>query len=102
MAISDADILHLARLANLAPRPEHLPPLQAELNNMLSLIKTLQAVDTTGIQPMTHPMAEFRGAEDHLRDDTAAPTNTPEQRDALMSNAPARVDGLFLVPTVIE
>src|SRR5690625_4068512 len=102
MAITDNDIKQLAQLANLAPDPTLTSALQTDLEKMVSLIKELQAVDTQNVAPMTHPLANYRQPNDHLRDDVPAPVNSPQQRDALMHNALAKTDGLFLVPTVIE
>jgi aspartyl-tRNA(Asn)/glutamyl-tRNA(Gln) amidotransferase subunit C len=55
----------------------------------------MRAVDTEGIEPMSHPI----GGAQRLRTD--AVTDIPD-RERNMCNAPARQDGLFLVPRVIE
>lgn len=66
-----------------------------QLNSVLVLIESLQAVDTTGVVPMTH-------AGDlslRLRPDEVT---EPDRRDAYQSVAPAVDHGLYLVPRVIE
>lgn len=76
--------------------------MQHELGRMLGLIEQLQAVDTTGVEPMAHPLAGHQAVALRLRDDQAAAAQTLEQRASHMANAPAQHEGLFLVPTVIE
>jgi aspartyl-tRNA(Asn)/glutamyl-tRNA(Gln) amidotransferase subunit C len=65
------------------------------LNEIFRLIEQLQAVDTNGIDPMSHPL----GGSQRLREDVAAEHT---DRESVMRNAPASQDGLFLVPKVIE
>lgn len=102
MAITEQDVARIARLARIEISPEQTPHTQAELNGMLGLIEKLQAVDTTGIEPMAHPLAAHQDIKLRLREDQASATQTVAGREALMRNAPAQEEGLFLVPTVIE
>jgi aspartyl-tRNA(Asn)/glutamyl-tRNA(Gln) amidotransferase subunit C len=102
MSISELDVVRIAKLARIELTPEQIAQSQSELNGILGLIETLQSVDTQGIVPMAHPLEAHQDIHLRLRDDQALATNSPEQRDHLMQNAPARHNGLFLVPTVIE
>lgn len=102
MPISDNDVARIARLACIALSPEESGRMQNELNGILGLIEQLQAVDTKGVEPMAHPLSAHQDVSLRLRDDQAGPIQTEQQRDALMANAPALAQGLFLVPTVIE
>jgi aspartyl-tRNA(Asn)/glutamyl-tRNA(Gln) amidotransferase subunit C len=102
MAITDTDVARITRLARIKLSPEATVRALNELNGILGLIEQLQAVDTTGVEPMAHPLSAHQNISLRLRDDIAAPTHTLDQRNALMANAPAEQDGLFLVPTVIE
>lgn len=102
MAITEQDVTRIARLACLELTPEQTTRAQSELDGILALIQQLQTADTLGVMPMAHPFPEQDTIPLRLRDDAARPTATPEERDAMMANAPARSDGLFLVPTVIE
>ena len=67
----------------------------ATLNDNFAMIERMRAIDTSGIEPMSHPL----GGAQRLRDD--AVTDMPD-RAATMRNAPESEDGLFLVPKVIE
>ncbi|MCI2808965.1 Asp-tRNA(Asn)/Glu-tRNA(Gln) amidotransferase subunit GatC [Eoetvoesiella caeni] len=103
MAITDTDVARVAKLACIALTPEGSARARDELNGILGLIEQLQAVDTTGVEPMAHPLSAHQEIALRLRDDEAAATHTLEQRQVLMGNSPAGTEqGLFLVPTVIE
>lgn len=102
MAITEHDVTRIAKLARIALSTADNHRAQTELNGILSLIEQLQAVDTTGITPMAHPLEVHQDVTLRLRPDEACAAQTPKQRDALMANSPAEQNGLFLVPTVIE
>ncbi|MFA7503963.1 MAG: Asp-tRNA(Asn)/Glu-tRNA(Gln) amidotransferase subunit GatC [Burkholderiaceae bacterium] len=85
-------IAHLARLAIDGPEAEHT---RARLNEIFTLIEQMQAVDTTGVEPMTHA----EGITLRLRADEVTESDL---REAYQAVAPAVADGLYLVPKVIE
>ena len=69
-------------------------------------ISFLMDCDTTGIEPLAHPVMAVRDAvlsaqagELRLRADIAS---EPNQREANQRSAPSVERGLFLVPKVIE
>lgn len=66
-----------------------------QLNCVLGLIEALQAVDTTGIEPMTH----VGDLSLRLRPDDVT---EPDRRADYQRVAPAVDHGLYLVPRVIE
>ena len=102
MALTTDDVARIARLARLELSETQSISMQSELNEVLKLIEELQSVDTTGIEPLTHPLSALEGIELRLREDVALPTGDQTTRAHLMSNAPAQQDGVFLVPRVIE
>ena len=55
----------------------------------------MQAVDTTGVEPMSHPQE----VPTRLRADRVTET---DRRDAFQKVAPQTEAGLYLVPKVIE
>ena len=95
MALERCDVEKIAHLARLGLTESEIPQTTATLNNILGLIDAMQAVDTTGIEPLAHPLE----ATQRLRADTVTEQN---QRDAYQAVAPAVENGLFLVPKVIE
>ena len=95
MAIERQQVEQLAHLARIALDESTLSRTTRSLADVLALIDQLQAVDTTGIEPMAHPL----DAVQRLRADIVT---GPDQRDVLQAIAPAVQDGLFLVPKVVE
>lgn len=95
MALTAADVAKIAHLARLQLSTEEEGRVTDRLNDILGMIDRLQAVDTSGIEPMAHPM----DATQPLREDVVSEVN---QRDAYQAIAPATEAGLYLVPKVIE
>ena len=95
MSLSLDDVEKVARLARLAMNTRELQAAQAQLNNIFGLIAEMQAVDTRGIEPMSHA----QDVAQRLREDTVTETS---QREAFQAIAPQVEQGLYLVPQVIE
>lgn len=95
MALERSDVEKIAHLARLGLSEGEIPQTTATLNSILGLIDAMQAVDTSGIEPLAHPLE----ATQRLRADAVTEQN---QRDAYQAIAPAVESGLFLVPKVIE
>ena len=102
MALNEKDVARIARLARIDLTAERRARAQAELNGILGLIERLQSVDTTGVEPMAHPLSAHEDVVLRLREDAVTETASEARRAELMANAPASRDGLFLVPKVIE
>ena len=99
MALERSDVEKIAHLARIGLNEADIPQTTATLNNILSLIDAMQAVDTTGIEPLAHPLDVIRHLPQRLREDRVTES---DQRAVNMANAPAVERGLFLVPKVIE
>jgi aspartyl-tRNA(Asn)/glutamyl-tRNA(Gln) amidotransferase subunit C len=95
MALTSSDVRRIAHLARIEISDAQSEQTLIQLNEIFKLIEQLQAVDTSGIEPMSHPL----GGSQRLRADVIG--DYPG-RDLVMNNAPASQDGLFLVPKVIE
>ena len=95
MALERTEVEKIAHLARLGLSEADLPRTTETLNNILGLIDRMQAVDTTGIEPLAHPLETTQ----RLRADVVTERN---QRDAYQAIAPAVEEDLYLVPRVIE
>jgi len=95
MSLSDDQIRRIARLARIAIGEEESAEVRDRLNRVLGLIDQLQAVDTEGIEPMSHALDVVQT----LRPDAVTET---DQRNRFQEGAPAVEGGLYLVPKVIE
>ena len=104
MALNISDIKRIATLARIEISEVEANATLIKLSGILGLIEQMQAVDTTGVTPMSHSQDVVQ----RLREDVITETN---QRELLQANAPVlgngsadkAVDGgLYLVPKVIE
>jgi aspartyl-tRNA(Asn)/glutamyl-tRNA(Gln) amidotransferase subunit C len=99
MALNSQDIARIANLARLELQPEESQRMLGQINGFFDMVERMRAVDTTGIEPLSHPVAAIQDISLRLRDDVAS---EPNQREANQRSAPAVERGLFLVPKVIE
>ncbi len=99
MSLTSSDIARLANLAWLELAAAETARLQSQMNDFFSIVETMRAVDTTGVEPLAHPVAAIQDIALRLRDDVVS---EPNQREANQQSAPAVERGLFLVPKVIE
>jgi aspartyl-tRNA(Asn)/glutamyl-tRNA(Gln) amidotransferase subunit C len=95
MSIDVDEVKKIARLACLDVKDADIQSYATNLSNILDLVEQMNAVDTTGVTPMSHPFE----AVQRLREDVVTDEN---RRDDFMAIAPASEDGLYLVPKVIE
>jgi aspartyl-tRNA(Asn)/glutamyl-tRNA(Gln) amidotransferase subunit C len=104
MSLSSTDVKRIAHLARIEVSDADVEASLQKLSGILGLIEQMQAVDTTGITPMSHS----QDVTQRLREDVVTETN---QRELFQSVAPAVGNGsaepavehgLYLVPKVIE
>lgn len=95
MSLTINDVRRISDLARIGLSEESAQTLMSELNNILSMVEQIQSVNTEGVEPMPHPF----GGSQRLRTDDVTEHN---RRQENMQNAPDEMDGLFLVPKVIE
>ena len=93
--LSRDQVLRIARLARIEVAEHEAAALERELNGILELVGKMAAVDTAGVDPMSHP----ENAGQRLREDRVSEA---DQREAFQAAAPQVEDGLYLVPKVIE
>ncbi|MCY7308508.1 MAG: Asp-tRNA(Asn)/Glu-tRNA(Gln) amidotransferase subunit GatC [Rhodoferax sp.] len=99
MQLSPSDISRIAALARLELGNAESERTLTQLNGFFDLVEKMRAVDTTGLEPMAHPVASIRDIALRLREDLVS---EPDNRSANQRSAPATENGLFLVPRVIE
>jgi len=95
MSLDKANVAKIARLARLALDEDQLARVADELNKILEFVEQLNALDTTGVPPMTSTAAmRLRMRDDLVTDGGDAA--------AILANAPAASSGFFTVPKVVE
>jgi aspartyl-tRNA(Asn)/glutamyl-tRNA(Gln) amidotransferase subunit C len=95
MSLSIEEVAKVALLARLRVSPEELETFTSQLSSIVDYVALLQALDTTGVEPLAHGI-EMRNV---FRDDVRGPALPREQA---LANAPQRDRVAFLVPAVLE
>jgi len=95
MSITREQVHKVAELARLTLSPVEEEKVQVSLSNILDLIEQLQSVDTTGLEPLVHPL----DASQRLREDIVT---EKDQRALLQASTTHVTEGLYIVPQVIE
>ena len=93
MSLTTQDVQKIARLARLAMEENEIETARSQLSGIFSLIAEMQAVNTSGIEPMSHA----QDLSQRLRNDVVTEAN---QREAFQAIAPQVEGGLYLVPQV--
>ena len=99
MALTKDDIARIANLARLELSDSESERMLLQMNNFFGIVEKMQAVDTNGVMPLSHPVAAIEEIALRLRDDVVS---EPNNREANQRSAPAVEKGYFLVPKVIE
>ena len=95
MALSLDDVTRIAELARIEIAPDEATQVLSRMTGIFSLIEEMRAVDTDGIEPMSH--AQDTGLR--TRDDAV----TEGDEHTLFQSIAPQVEGdLYLVPRVIE
>ncbi len=95
MSLSLDEVIRIANLARIETGPAEALAAQSQLNDIFALIGEMQAVDISGVDPMSHGQDLIL----RLRDDAVT---EQDQRALFQSVAPQVEAGLYLVPKVIE
>ena len=95
MSLGPDDVKSIAHLARLEIDEKNIEEYANSLSSILGLVEEMNAVDTTDVKPMAHPM----DLTQRLRADEVLEEN---QRELFQKIAPKTEDGLYLVPQVIE
>ena len=95
MSLSPEDVSRIALLSRIELSAAELETTRDQLNGILGFIEQLQAVDTTGIEPMAHAVDVVQ----RLRPDVVTEI---DRRDDFQTVAPETEAGLYLVPRVVE
>jgi aspartyl-tRNA(Asn)/glutamyl-tRNA(Gln) amidotransferase subunit C len=92
---SDFDIKYVAHLARIALTPEEEQKFGAQLTHILGYVEKLNQLEVGNVEPMAHavPLANV------FRPDEIRPSLSNEEA---LRNAPAKANGLFLTPKIVE
>ena len=95
MQIDSKLVEYLEALARIKLEDDQREKCEKDLQDILSYIDTLNELDTTDVEPLSHsfPVTNVFH-EDKVR--------TSSDRELLLSNAPAQKDGCFKVHKTVE
>ena len=95
MAATEIDVKYVAHLARLSLSPAEEQKIGAQLGHILGYIEKLRELDVSNVEPTAHavPMVNV------TRPDATGPSLT---QDEALRNAPAKANGLFIVPKIVE
>lgn len=93
--ISDETIEYVGILAKLELSDEEKEPAKKDMANMLDYIDTLNELDTSGVEPMSHVFP----VNNVFREDVV--TNG-DDREEILANAPEAKEGAFVVPKTFD
>jgi len=95
MKISEKILNNISSLSKIRIDEKIKSDLIKDLESILEMVEEMNKIDTSGIEPMSHPLEEA----DNLRKDKAA---KDIKRDEYQKSAPQTDDGFYLTPKVIE
>lgn len=93
--ISDETIEYVGILAKLELSDEEKEQAKKDMANMLDYIDTLNELDTSGVEPMSHVFP----VNNIFREDVV--TNG-DDREEILANAPEAKEGAFVVPKTFD
>ena len=95
MAVDEATVRRIARLARIRVEDADVPKLAGELNSILHWIEQLDEVDVAGVEPMTSVVAMKMKKRQDIVTDGGRPAD-------VVKNSPSAEDDFFMVPKVVE
>lgn len=93
--ISEETIEYVGILAKLELSDEEKEQAKKDMANMLDYIDTLNELDTSGVEPMSHVFP----VNNVFREDVV--TNG-DDREEILANAPEAKEGAFVVPKTFD
>ena len=93
--ISDETIEYVGILAKLELSDEEKEQAKKDMANMLDYIDTLNELDTSGVEPMSHVFP----VNNVFREEVV--TNG-DDREEILANAPEAKEGAFVVPKTFD
>lgn len=95
MAATEIDVKYVAHLARITLSPAEEQKLGTQLGNILGYIEKLRELDVSQVEPTAHAVRLIN----MTRPDEITPSLPTEEA---LRNAPAKANGLFLVPKIVE
>jgi len=98
LKLTEAEVRYVANLANLNLTPTEIDRMVHDLGSILEHMDRLAAIDTEGVEPMSQVLYDTEETATLRQDVERASLDNA----VALANAPARGNGYFKVPKVIE
>lgn len=95
MKVTKDVIEYVAHLGRLELDPQEIEEYTGQLDSILEYMDKLNALDTTGVEPMSHAIPNVNV----FREDTVVESFSVDES---VGNAPDRTGSFFKVPPIIE
>jgi aspartyl-tRNA(Asn)/glutamyl-tRNA(Gln) amidotransferase subunit C len=93
--LTKEEVAEIAFLARLRLGEDEAERLRGDLSKILHYVEELRALDTGGVEPMTHAVP----MDCPLREDAVTPSLSA---DEALAEAPEREEDYFVVPRVVD
>ncbi len=93
--LTSQQIKQIAHLARIKVTPEEMTAFEQKLPSILSMIDKMQLLDTSSVTQIPHPL----NMGQRFREDVVTENNF---RDYYQKQSKQTMDGVYLVPKVIE
>ena len=93
--VTERDVRRIAEYARIGLTDDELPQMTEDLNSIIDSLKPITEYDLEGVEPTFHPIGELSNV---MREDVEGTSFT---QDEALSNAPAKQDGSFLIPSIL-
>ena len=95
MALSEKDVRDIATYTRIGLTDDEVVQMTRDLNDIIDSLAPITEYDLEGVEPTFHPIA---GLVNVMREDVEGTSFTQEEA---LSNAPARQDDCFLIPSIL-
>jgi len=95
MSKTDFDIHYTAKLARLELTQQEEETFGRQIGQIIDYVEQLQQLDVTDVEPTAHPVPLVNVTR---KDEVRGSLSNEEA----LSNAPAKGNGLFMVPKIVE
>lgn len=93
--VTERDVRDIAEYTRIRLDDDEVAQMTVDLNNIIESLKPITEYDLDGVEPTFHPIGSLSNV---MREDVETPGFT---LDEALSNAPARQDDCFLIPSIL-
>lgn len=93
--VTERDVRDIAEYTRIRLNDDEVASMTVDLNNIIESLKPITEYNLEGVEPTFHPIGSLSNV---MREDVEVQGFTQEEA---LSNAPARQDDCFLIPSIL-